>query len=1540
MTDKPGKLGELTAEQKKLLALKLRMQKAKAEAEPMAAREGGVFPLSFAQARLWLLDRLAPGSPAYNMPAAFRLRGPLDAAVLERVLDEIVRRHETLRTHVEERGGEPVQVVSPHRPFHLPVEDLGPTPDAERDDAFRRLAAAEAGRPFRLDQGPLFRARLVRAAADDHLFLWTLHHVVSDGWSTMIFLGELAAIYDALSRGLPSPLAPLPVQYGDYAARQRERLSGARLQAEVDWWKTRLAGAPALLELPTDHPRPPVRSDRGATLSFTLPAGTAPRVDELARREEATPFMVLLAAFQVLLSRWSGQDDVVVGTPIANRTTPAVEGLIGFFANTLALRGDLSGEPTFRDVVRRVREVTLGAYDHQDVPFEKLVEELNPERSLSHTPLFQVVFSLQNLAAAGPSSGGTRIGQAELTLVERERLSSRFDLTLTLTQASDELIGGIEYSTDLFDPATAQRLSDHFAALLGAALARPDAPASALPLMDADERRRVLHAWNRTAAPHSTEPFHRLFEAQARRTPDARAIRFAGGETLTYAEVDHRSNRLARHLRALGVALESTVAVSLDRSPELVVALLAIMKAGGAFLPVDPRYPRERRAYMLEDAGARVVLTSSDLVPDLPDSSARVVSIDAERDAIASHSSEALAIDVDPDNAAYVIYTSGSTGRPKGVVVPHRGIGNLAAAQRAAFGIDADSRILQFASLSFDAAVAEIAQTLLSGATLVMADADRLMPGPGLASLLIEEEVTVATLPPSALAAMPGAEFPALKTIASAGEAIGADVARKWAQGRRFVNAYGPTETTVCATKAVDPPTDDTPPIGLPIQNLRAYVLDAAMEPVPVGVPGELYVGGVGVARGYLNRPAMTAERFVPDPFGGDTGARLYRTGDRVRRRADGQIEFLGRADQQVKVRGFRVEPGEIEAALREHPSVRDAVVVARGDASGGARLVAYVVPVDGTAVAEDELRERLGERLPAHMVPSVFVALDAIPTLPNGKVDRRALPEPAWTDRQQYVAPRNPVEETLAAIWAEVLRVDRIGIDDNFFQAGGHSLLATRMVARVREALGVELPLRAIFEAPTIRALAGRVGGEGEGGLTIPPIVPTDRSRPIPLTFAQERLWAVEQEDPGTSTFTMGVPLRLGGALDAAALERAVAELVRRHEALRTTIRVVDGEATQHVSPFAGFRLETDDLSALDESARDAAFRRIAAAVTRGPYDLTVGPLFRARLVRLAADDHVLLLGMHHIVSDGWSVSLITSEVARAYAAFSRGEPSPLPELPVQYADFAVLQRQWLTGEVLERQLAYWREALRGAPPVLELPSDRPRPPVPSHRGGQVAAHVPRETIDRLAALGRAEGASLFMTLLAAFDLVLSRASGRDDIVVGTPMVGRARPELEGVVGLFLSTLALRTDLSGRPTFRELLRRVRETTLGAYAHQDLPFDRLLDDLRVERSPAWAPVFQVLFNMYNFGDGGGGELPGLEVSGVETGVEMAAKFDLTLYVREIPEGGAVLNLVYATDLFDAPRMEAMLGAYLRVLDQVAADPDVVIDTLSTRTADG
>jgi amino acid adenylation domain-containing protein len=1516
------RLARLSPEQ--LAQLMQRAREKSAASVPVASiprQDGaGPWPLSFAQQRLWFVQQLDPRNVAYNMVAATRLEGALNVETLQRALDVVVERHEALRTVFVPRDGDPAQQVVKGMRAVLATEDLSGVDPVEWDAGVERRVRREQERPFDLEAGPPLRATLLRLVPERHVLILVMHHVAGDGWSRGVIVRELSAAYTALAAGEEARLPPVPVRYTDYAVWQRERMRGNLLDAQLGYWTGKLAGAPPTLPLPTDRPRPPVQSFAGASHRFRLPGTVVESLCSLGREEEATLFMVLMAGFKTLLARYSGQPDQVVGTPIANRGRSETEGVVGFFANTLALRTDLSGDPTFREALRRVRETALGAYAHEELPFERLVEELHQERSLSRSQVFQVMLLLDESPLRPFCLPGL-----ELEPVEVDSGIAMFDLTLQLERADDGLAGRLEYATALFDAATAGRMAEHLGVLLRGVAAAPDARLSELPLVPAAER-ALLERWSESIRDYPAGSLvHELFAAQAARTPDAPALVHRGAG-LTYSELDTRANRLANHLRGLGVGPESRVGVSLERTPELIVALLGVLKAGGAYVPLDPAYPRERLGATIADAGIRLVLTAGARADRLPAGAAEPLPLDALAKRIAAEPAGAPASGVCPENLSHVIFTSGSTGRPKGVMIRHSSTAALLHWMRENVADEERASVLASTSVSFDVSVAEIFGTICWGGKLVLVENALDLPAVG------DQGIRYASMVPTAAAELlrSGGIPESVRTMNLAGEALPADLARAlYDLGTvgKVRNLYGPTEDTSYSTCSVVEPGADRVLIGRPLANTRAYVLDDALCPAPLGVGGELYLAGAGLSRGYEGRPEWTAASFLPDPFGA-AGARMYRTHDRARWTAAGELEYLGRSDFQVKVRGFRIEPGEIETALRAHPAVRDAVAVVREEEPGTRRLVAYVVTGEGAAAPPaGELRAHLKERLPEYMVPSAFVALEALPLTSSSKVDRKALPAPDVSpDAGGYVVPATPTEELLAGIFAEVLGAERAGARDDFFALGGHSLLATRVVTRVRGAFGVDLPVRALFEAPTVAELAPRVealrrtGAPAASDPLVP--VPRDPLRALPLSFAQRRLWLLDRMEPGSAAYNVPFALQLRGTLDVPVLERALGEIVRRHEALRTTFATEGGEPVQVVRPTAEARIPVTDLRRLPAERREGEVRRLTVEESLRPFDLARGPLLRATLLLPGEEGHVLLFTLHHIVSDGWSMEVLVREVSTLYEAFARGSDSPLPALPVQYADYAVWQRARLNGPVLDGQLAYWRERLAGAPASLDLPTDRPRPPAPTNRGASVPFVVGAETTRALRALSRGEGATLFMTLLAGFQALLSRHSGETDVSVGTPVAGRNPVETEGLVGFFVNTLVLRTDLSDRPSFTGLLARVREATLGAFAHQDLPFERLVEELAPERSPLHTPLFQALFTLQNHRHGvlrlGGAEL---EEVGVPT---ETARFDLTLGMREDADS-LVGQATYRTEIFDRATIERMLAHYVRLLGLAVAD---------------
>ncbi|MBA8923573.1 amino acid adenylation domain-containing protein [Kutzneria viridogrisea] len=1474
-----------------------------------------VLPLSFAQHRLWFLDQLEGRSANYNIPFALRLSGRLDRSALQSALTDVMARHESLRTVFPQADGVPYQqVVDAVATLEVrPVDDLSA--------AVESVARCQ----FDLAVELPIRTVLFELAADVHVLLLVVHHIVADGWSMHPLSRDLATAYAARCRGMEPDWAPLPVQYADYTVWQRSLLGDQSdedsLAAEqLAYWAEALAGVPDQLELPTDRPRPAVSTYQGECVPVRLEASLHRDLVALARQCGASVFMVLQAGLAALLTKLGAGEDIALGSPIAGRTDQALDDLVGFFVNTLVLRTDTSGNPTFTELVKRVRETALDAYAHQDVPFEYLVEVLNPTRSLSHHPLFQIMLALDTAPRAQFALPGL-----DVTLLPTPTVTGAFDLAFSLSERHspdglpDGIVGTIEYSTDLFDQATVTTLLARWQRLLAAAVTAPDHPLSRIEILSANELRHLVDH-NDTSAPVPTDTLPALFAAQAARTPDDTAVVF-GETTLTYAQLNARANQLARLLIDRGVGPESLVALLMERSAEAIVALLAVLKAGGAYVPIDPGYPAARIDAMLDGVRPVCVLTATNMA-------AAVEYPDTDFEA-----------PIHPEHPAYVIHTSGSTGAPKAVVATHRGIVNLFHHHRANLFAQTMAkagrqrlRIAQTSSLSFDASWDQLLWIFAGHELHVVDDATWSDPDEFVRHVA-ERHIDYLDTTPSYLRQLVAGgllDGPGWHpvTVMVSGEATSEQF---WAELRAkpetlAFNFYGPTE---CAVDSLTASLGDspTPVLGRPVTNTQTYVLDAALRPVPPGVVGELYVAGVGLARGYLGRPGLTAERFVADPFG-PPGTRMYRTGDLVRWR-DGGLEFVGRADDQVKLRGFRIELGEIEAVLRAHDGVDQVVVVVREDRPGDQRLVAYVVTAQRPAV----LRAYLRERLPDYMVPSTYVVLESLPLAASGKLDRAALPAPEMPSAVGR-APRTPQEQLLCGLFAEVLGVPGVGVDDDFFALGGHSLLATQLAARVRATLGVELGLRLVFEVPTAAGMAAGLDQMGRARLAL---TAGERPAAVPLSFAQQRLWFLHQLEGPNSTYNVSLALRLSGELDRSALQAALGDVVLRHESLRTVFPQVEGVAYQDI---------LDRTPTLEVTRVDDLSEPLLAAMKHN-FDLASELPIRTALFELAPDEHVLLILVHHIAADGWSLSPLALDLAQAYAARRQGQDPQLPPLPVQYADYTLWQRSLLGDQsdedsVFAEQLAYWTETLAGLPDQLQLPTDRPRPPVASYRGDHVFVRLDAGLHAELVELARRCGASVFMVLQAGLAALLTKLGAGNDIALGSPIAGRTDQALDDLVGFFVNTLVLRTDTGGNPTFTDLIKRVRETALDAYAHQDVPFEYLVEVLNPTRSLSRHPLFQIMLALHNAPQTDF-TLPGLDVEFVSTPTT-TAKFDLSfdLTERRGPGGaaegiGGVLE--YATDLFDRAGVEAFVARWVHLLETMVAVPELTISQVDVLSAE-
>ncbi|OMC33796.1 non-ribosomal peptide synthetase [Mycobacterium sp. GA-1841] len=1523
--------------------------------EPLVAgARPDVIPLSFAQNRLWFVDQLHGPSPVYNMPVGLRLHGRLDADAMGEALADVIGRHESLRTVFVSPAGTPRQAVTPVEDvdFGWEVVDATGWPASAMDEAIE----ATVRYSFDLSTEIPMRAKLFRVSEVEHVLVAVVHHIAADGWSLTPLVRDLNLAYDARRAGHAPAWAPLAVQYADYTLWQRTRLgdiadSDSPIAVQLAYWEDALAGLPDRLTLPTDRPYPPVADQRGATVTVEWPAQLQQQVAAMAGEHGVTTFMVVQAALLTVLSRLSASTDVAVGFPIAGRRDAALEELVGFFVNNLVLRVDLSGDPTVAELLAQVRTRSLAAYEHQDVPFEVLVERLNPTRSLAHHPLVQVALAWQNLPWQDTGAAdGLRLGDLDVTPMPVDTQTSRMDVTFSLGERWTEtgepagISGAVEFRTDVFDADSIKTLLARWQRVLAVMIADPTKRLSTIDVLDAVERAELDRWGNRAvlAAATTPESVPAVFSRQVARAPETVAISCAG-RAMTYRELDLAADRLAHRLIASGVRAGDCVALLAERSAEAVVSMLAVLKAGAAYLPIDPVLPDARIEFMLTDADPAVAIVTAGLAGrltgyDLPliDLSDAADAATPAPDGISGPSSRVPTA----DDIAYVVYTSGTTGVPKGVAIAHRNVTELLGSTDTFL---AGQTWTQWHSYAFDASVEEIWGALLHGGRLVVVPESTARSPEDLQTLLVAERVDVLSQTPSAVALLSPERLAAVSLLV-AGEVCPADLVERWAAGRVMVNAYGPTETTICASRTAPLAAGtEAPSIGAPVPGAALFVLDGSLRQVPRGVVGELYVAGRGVGVGYLGRSGLTASRFVACPFGssGAVGQRMYRTGDLVYWDADGQLHYVGRADEQVKIRGYRIELGEIQAILAGLDGVDQAAVIARADRPGDTRLVGYVT---GTADPA-KLRTQLAEQLPTYMVPAAVIALPTLPLTANGKLNTRALPAPDYQDIDRYRAPSSLTEEILAGIYAAVLGVERVGVDDSFFDLGGDSLSAMRLVSSINAALDTGLAVRVVFEAPTVAQLAPCIGGEGS---RLDPLVAGARPAVVPLSFAQTRLWFLDQLQGPSPVYNMATALRMHGALDVDALGQALADVVARHESLRTVFPADAGIPRQCVIPVedAGFRMDVVDATGwstpqLHQSICEAA---------RHVFDLAAEISLRATVFRIAADEHVLAAVVHHIAADAWSITPLMADLGVAYASRSAGQAPAWADLAVQYVDYTLWQRAQF-GDFGDRhsriaaQVRYWQDALAGMPERLALPTDRPYPPAADQRGATVTLDWSVELQQQIALVAREHNATSFMVVQAALLTVLSRLSGSSDVAVGFPIAGRRDPALDDLIGFFVNTLVLRADLSGDPTVAELLAQVRARSLAAYEHQDVPFEVLVERLNPTRSLTHHPLVQVALGWQNVpGQSGAAPVLGdLEISQMPADTH-TARMDLSfsLAERRTPTGapaGITGTVEFRTDVFDAATIESVIKRFELVLSAMTADTDgrlSAIDLLDAR----
>ncbi|MEH2037880.1 amino acid adenylation domain-containing protein [Nostoc sp.] len=1497
-------------------------------------------PLTAAQKELWFLAQMGDEvSRAYNESRTIHLRGTGNLLAVRKAVQEIINRHEALRTTFSPEGDN--QLIHPTLTIDIPVSDFSILEKSQRETQLSELLAREAQQIFHLEKGPLLNCHIVKLQEDHHLVILTNHHIVADGWSISILLRELAAIYSAECQGIASQL-PQPMKWSEYALWQVQMQHSPEMAKAEAYWLSQFASSVPVLELPTDRPRPPIFSYTGARENLILDSTLYNSLKSLSVQRGYTLFTILLTAFITLLQRLTNQQDIVVGIASAGQSAIAGEYLVGHCVNLLPIRSQVVGNPGFAEYLSSVQQVLLDAYEYQIYPFIKLIENLKLPRDPSRTPLFTTGFNLDKAPLESKSL------KQEFEIAKNSTSATKLDINLNILQTDSELVIELEYNTDLFDTQTIQRWLGHYVTLLEGVVANPEQPLAELPILTQAQQHQLLVEWNNTQTDYPGEYcIHELFEAQVERSPDAIAVTFEG-QHLTYRELNHRANQLAHYLRSLGVKPEVLVGICVERSLEMIIGVLSILKAGGAYVPLDPAYPQERLAFMMQDAKVSVLLTQTKLLHSLPILPTQLIHLDKDWEEIAqSLSTNPVNTQLHPDNLAYIIYTSGSTGQSKGVMIQHHSLVNAYFAWETAYQlrINATSH-LQMASFSFDVFSGDLIRALCSGGKLVLSRRDLLLSPEQLYELMQKEKVDCAEFVPAVLKNLiqylenSQQRLDFMRLLICGSDSWSGTEYQSFLQfcssQTRLINSYGLTEATIDSsyfeTTAKDLSIEQVVPIGRPFNNTQLYILDKYLQPVPIGVAGELYIGGFNLARGYRNHPKLTAERFIPNPFSNNSGERLYKTGDLVRYFLDGDIEFIQRIDSQVKIRGFRIEIGEIEAVINQYEELTEAIVIVREDIPDYKRLVAYVVP-KSTKISIIELCNLLKSKLPSYMIPSAFVVLDKIPLTPNGKIDRRALPAPKKIQNleENTSLTLTPVQEMLTGIWAEMLGIKQAGIHDNFFELGGHSLLATRVISQIRKAFKVELPLRCLFESPTVAELAKEIEKITQADLKVklPNIVQTSRTGTIPLSYAQQRLWYLNQLEPNNTAYNVFDAVRIIGSLKISALEQSLNEIIRRHEILRTNFILEGGQPIQAIAPSLNLELPIIDLSKLLDTQKEQTVQKLVNEEAQKPFKLNIDPLLRVTLLCISETEYVLLFTMHHIVSDGWSMGVLIKELVALYEAFSLTKPSPLPEMLIQYADFAIWQHQWLQEEVLEKLLTYWQQQLQNLP-TLKLATDYPRPITPTYQGSAQTFRLSSILSKQIKVLSNKQGVTLFMTLQAVFATLMHYYSGQDDIVIGTDIANRSQGETEGLIGFFVNQLVLRTKFDSNPSFQEILERVRAVTLDAYAHQDLPFDKLVEAINPERNLHITPLFQVKLIFQNT------PTTALNISGLTFHpLEMKTKtatFDLLFDIRDT-EHGLIGLLKYSTDLFAAKTITRMLKHFETILSEIVNKPTAKINEI-------
>ncbi len=1523
---------------------------------------GDTHQLSYNQQSMWFLQNMDPQTTVYNVGITFHIESEMDAAYVQQALQLILNRHELFRAVYPAVNGTPVQVIRPQQAVAFEAVDATEWSGVDVEQAVNNYYHL----PFDLQNDPVLRSRLYALGQTHFVLQVVMHHIAVDAWSIWLLVDELRQNIVALRTGGTYPKQiPLRYRYADFVQWQRDLFASERGQKMAEFWLRELAGQLPVLELPVKKFRSSDKQISYDRMRFVIEPELVQKVRDLAFGEGTSTYSLLLAVFQVLLSKYSGQRDVLVGTPMHGRSAARFAKLIGYFVNLTPMRAEVIPDDSFRAFLRKIGEKVQAVLLNQHYPFALLADRTRTNSKESAHQMIQVIFNLikppKKLKDIMPLwLDDTGSAQVELDGLVINRLDveagyglNGIDLYMEIVDFKEQLVAKLAYNQTLFEPEMVTRMAAHFCQLLKNAVANPDQPISQLSMLTSAEREMLLYSWNDTAVPLPPNHFtHTLFAEQAERTPEATAVLF-GEQSVTYQELNKRSNQLAHYLRSRGVGPDKCVGICMDRSLDMVIGLLGILKAGGAYLPLDPSYPKNRLASMLQDAQPLLVLSQAKIDPELfvlqdaqytkLGDESYVFCLDAEWPQIANEPTENVISSSSLNNLAYVMYTSGSTGRPKGVAFPHRALTNLILWQLQHSQAAVGDRTLQFASLSFDVSCQEMFATWCSGGTLVLMDRTMQRDAAGLLHYITENAVNRLYLPFVALQQLANAAnahqiYPlSVREVITAGEQLKIDHAiSEFFQAMPHCtldNHYGPTETHVVTSykfKGAVPDWPSIPPIGRPIANASIYILDKHLQPVPVGVTGELYIGGACLARGYLNNLQLTSERFVDNPFMSDSDShvtRLYKTGDLARFLPDGNVEFLGRTDDQVKIRGFRIELGEIEAALGEHPNIQQTAVITHTDDFNQKQLIAYYVLQGETALTVDILRLFLQQKLPDYMIPSAFIPLEAMPLTSNGKIDRKSLPEPDITRpdlAQSYIGSRSPQEQILVEIWSSVLQLKRVGIHDNFFDLGGHSLLATQVISRIEKAIGISLPLRTIFEKPTIAGLSAALNQLSRPDAPPPPIVPISRDGEIPLSFAQERIWFLHQLAPNDHAYNIPVTLKYQQAVSRIALQIACDDLVVRHESLRTIFPVTDGVPRQEIRPPFSVTINEIDLSTIPAVDQETAVIQLVQADIKQPFDLASAPPWRFTLFQLNDESYVFYFAFHHIIFDHWSTVVLWQEFHNLYLATIQDDKLVLPALRIQYADYSVWQRNWLQGSVLAGLLGYWRGQLANLP-VLDMPTDHPRPPVQSFTGATVFRNLSPTLSEKLIAFSRQAQLSPFMLMLGAFNVLLARYSGQTDIAIGVPVANRHYLAVEPIIGTFVNTLVVRIDLSGDPTFSKLLERVRDVLLDAYAHQELPFEKLVSEIIETRDISRPPLVQVLFNMTNapFDYEQAAKSP-ISFMTFDRG---AAQFDISVNVvmeEHLPLKPQLI-VEYNTGLFEHVTIQQLLAHYELLLSAVVMD---------------